>query len=94
MLDLRLYDTITQCIYSTLLHCVKVASMYSFFQNRFRGYCIMYADVIDDKIMFGATANCTFVTYLHVITSVIYGGILAAMYSFGVVKHTKGGDFL
>ena len=63
-------------------------------QANFRGYCVMYADVINDKIEFGAAANCNFVTYLHVVTSVIYGGILAGLYTYAFVKNARGGEFV
>jgi len=91
-LDMQLLSQ--SIVYCSIVLCGLLISVpVGVTSNNFRGYCIMYADVVDDKIMFGATANCTFVTYLHVITSVIYAGLLAVMYTVAVIKNNKGGEF-
>lgn len=62
--------------------------------SNFRGYCVMYADVVNDKIEFGATANCNFVTYVHVISSVLYGGFLGVLYTVAFVKNARGTELV
>ncbi len=58
-------------------------------QMNFGGECILYADVIERKIEFGAASKCTFVTYLHVVLSVLYATLLAGLYSVMTFKRFK-----
>ena len=53
----------------------------------------MSAEVTNDKIDFGTSTNCHYVTYMHVVTSVFYATTLAAVHTFAVIRNIKGGDF-
>lgn len=61
--------------------------------NNFHGNCLLYADVANDRILFGNFATCTSVAYIHVTTCVIYGGIQASLYTYAVIKNLKGSEF-
>ena len=61
-------------------------------QSNFRGECILYADVIEEKIEFGPLSKCNFITYLHVLLSVVYGALLAGLYTTMTYKRFKEKD--
>ena len=63
--------------------------MHVVLQSNFRGECILYADVIEEKIEFGPLSKCNFTTYLHVLLSVIYGVLLAGLYTVVTYKRFK-----
>ena len=59
-------------------------------QKKFGGWCILYGDVTDDKLTFGASVYCHYVTYVNVLISVIYGGVLAISHTVAVVRNIQG----
>ncbi len=58
-------------------------------QTNFGGECILYADVIEQKIEFGDVSKCDFVMYLSVALSVLYAALLAALYTTFTYKKFK-----
>ncbi len=64
------------------------------FQDNFNGECILYADVIEKRIRFGPISNCNYTIYTHVTLSIIYGSLLAALYTRAVYKKCVGSDSL
>ena len=56
----------------------------------FDDWSILYGDVTDDKLTFGASVYCHYVTYVNVLFSVVYGGVLAVSHTVAVVRNVQG----
>lgn len=68
--------------------------------SNFSGLCLMYATLRDDstssnrrEIVPGPLSNCHYVTYLHVVTSVLYPFLMALLHIVTIMKQARGGNF-